>query len=288
MTFVVAGGSGNTGSVVAESLLKQGKAVRAIVRSREKGRSLQERGAELAEASLGDVPALTRALAGAAGAYLLLPTVMNSEHTLADQAKMVDAIASALQAAKVPHVVVLSSIGAHLEAGTGPIRSLAYAEQRLSKVSGTHFTFLRAAYFMENYGSSLGALSEGTFQTFIDPTRKFAQVATVDIGKLAARSLLEGTSSTEIIELAGPVDGTEADAARIFGEVLGKPLTLQVAPLAVMPDVLSGVGISRDLGLLYVEMTAALNDGTLQFEGGHRFERGTTPLRTVAEKLLAG
>lgn len=31
----------------------------------------------------------------------------------------------------------------------------------------------------------------------------------------------------------------------------------------------------------------ANSSGTLQW-GGHRFERGSTPLRTVVEKLLAG
>src|SRR5437016_5265158 len=71
--YVVAGVSGNTGKVVAETLLSQKKPVRVIVRDAAKGAAWKARGAEVAVAELDDVPALTKALAGAEGAYLLLP-----------------------------------------------------------------------------------------------------------------------------------------------------------------------------------------------------------------------
>lgn len=294
MTYVVAGISGNTGSAAAKALLEAGKSVRAIVRDVAKARASAERSGiaapaeklQFVQADVNDVESLTRALEGADGAYLLLPPVMNSERTLAVQAETAESLARAVERANIPHVVFLSSVGAHLPSGTGPIASTTYAEKRFGKVANTAFTFLRAAYFMENYATSLGALAQGAFQTFIDPTRVFPQVATVDIGRTAAQALVEGTPRTQVIELSGPEDFSVTDAARIFGEVLGKPLALQVAPTAAMPDVLTSFGLSRDIATLYAEMTDLLNSGKLVYEGGHRRVRGTTPLSTVARKLL--
>jgi len=71
--FVIAGASGNTGRVVAETLLAQGKKVRVVVREDSKGAALRAQGAEVAIASLDDQRALEGALAGADGFYALLP-----------------------------------------------------------------------------------------------------------------------------------------------------------------------------------------------------------------------
>ncbi len=59
--YVVAGVTGQTGSAVAETLLGQGKAVRVIVRSAEKGETWRARGAEVAVASLEDANSLRKA-----------------------------------------------------------------------------------------------------------------------------------------------------------------------------------------------------------------------------------
>src|SRR6266576_2040536 len=73
MSFVVAGVSGNTGKVVAESLLAQKRGVKVVVRDSAKGEPWKAKGAEVAVADLGDADALARALRGAEGAYLLIP-----------------------------------------------------------------------------------------------------------------------------------------------------------------------------------------------------------------------
>ena len=71
--FVIAGVTGNTGAVVADTLLPAKAPVRVIVRDAAKGAAWQAKGAEVAIADLADVPALTAALRGAQGAYLLVP-----------------------------------------------------------------------------------------------------------------------------------------------------------------------------------------------------------------------
>ena len=71
--FAVAGVTGQTGRIVADTLLTRGHDVRVIVRDAVKGAPWQARGAEVAVAALDDEPALTRALTGVQGAYLLTP-----------------------------------------------------------------------------------------------------------------------------------------------------------------------------------------------------------------------
>jgi uncharacterized protein YbjT (DUF2867 family) len=286
MTYVVAGVTGNTGSIVARSLLAAGEKVRVVVREAAKGQPFEREGAEVAVADLGDAGALAAALKGARGAYLLLPPSVQAEDVLAHQARITESIATAVSEARLPHVVFLSSIAAQLDAGTGPIVSVAQAERRLARIPTTTFTFLRPAYFMENFASSLGGVPDGKFNTFIAAGRSFPTIATQDIGRAAAARLRTGARHNEVVQLAGPADLTIEQVAATFSEVARKPLSLEVAPVEIMADVLAGFGLSRDMGRLYAEMTGALNRGDIVFESGQPLERGSTPLVEVARKLL--
>ncbi|MEQ1844737.1 MAG: NAD(P)H-binding protein, partial [Nitrospira sp.] len=129
--FVVLGATGNTGSVVVETLLSKKQPVRVIVRSADKGAGWKAKGADVSVASLDDVPALTKALEGAKGVYLLVPPNYGAEAWLADQRQRMDRAAEAVQKSGVEHVVLLSSVGGHLHGGTGPIRAASYGEYAL-------------------------------------------------------------------------------------------------------------------------------------------------------------
>jgi uncharacterized protein YbjT (DUF2867 family) len=56
--FVVLGASGNTGKVVAETLLRQKKKVRVVLHDAAKGKAWGEAGADIAIATVDDGPAL--------------------------------------------------------------------------------------------------------------------------------------------------------------------------------------------------------------------------------------
>src|SRR5262245_57128461 len=112
MTYAVAGVTGNTGSVVARTLLAAGEKVRVIVRDAQKGEAWKGEGAEVAIADLSDARALATALKGVKGAYLLLPPSVTSDDVVAHQARVAESLATAVAEARVPHVVFLSSIAA--------------------------------------------------------------------------------------------------------------------------------------------------------------------------------
>ena len=91
--YVILGASGNTGSIIANSLLSAGKKVRVVGRDAGRLRRFVDKGAEAFTANLSDAAALTKASNGARAAYLLLPPAKSRE----DQERESDAIAKAVK-----------------------------------------------------------------------------------------------------------------------------------------------------------------------------------------------
>jgi uncharacterized protein YbjT (DUF2867 family) len=284
--YVVAGTSGNTGTVVANTLLAQKKSVRVVVRDAKKGEAWKARGAEVAVAELDDAAALSAALRGAEGAYLLLPPMLGSTSVRADSAKRTQSLAKAIEASGVKHVVFLSSIGAQHADGTGPIATTHDAEVVLGK-SRADVTFLRAAYFMENLGSSLFALGDGKLPLFLTESRAISMVASADIGTTAAKLLLEGGHGKRVVELAGPREYSPRDIATVLTKILGRTVTAQQGPEEAMIPALTGAGLNGEWARLYQEMTHGINTGHVAWEKGQPSVRGTTDVEVVLRTLTA-
>ena len=104
--FAVLGASGNTGKVVAETLLSQNKKVRVVVRDVAKGQVRKEAGADVSIADVEDNAALKRAFSDTEGAYVLLPPNFSSTQVRAANNRRTGTIAAAIEAAGVPHVVL--------------------------------------------------------------------------------------------------------------------------------------------------------------------------------------
>ena len=285
--FTIFGATGNTGSVIANGLLARGKKVRVVVRDANKAALLR---AKCAEVFVGDVtqPAtIKEALAGAEGAYFLIPPDATSNEFLARGERIMAAYIAALSAHPVQHVVQLSSVAAHQDSGTGPIRSVHHAELALRGVAGTAFTFLRAASVMENALMNTYAMkTDGIYPVFGGGENSpFPQVATKDIGRTAIDVLLDPPSATQVIELSGPREYSPKDVASEASRILGRPIRTVVLPLDSLVPTLMKFGLSRNFAELYLEMTIGLVSGQVRFEGTHRSIRGSTPLADVLSAL---
>ncbi|HWB78077.1 MAG TPA: NmrA family NAD(P)-binding protein [Nannocystaceae bacterium] len=282
--FVITGATGHTGAVAADTLLAQGERVRVVVRERGKAERFAAKGAEVAVADMADADALTKALTGARGAYLLVPPNMAVADFRAYQREVSDAIVEAVTRAKVPHVVLLSSIGAQLASGNGPIAALHDLEDRLEAIPSLATTSIRAASFMENLGGSLTMLGQGLVTSFHPADFAYERIATADIGKLAAAELREGGKSS-IIELGSdPISAN--DIAAVLTKLVGQPIKVAEAPLDAVVPTFMGFGMPQQLAELYREMLAGFGSRHIGFEGGHRRIRGTTELATVLAGLL--
>jgi uncharacterized protein YbjT (DUF2867 family) len=282
--YVVAGASGHVGSVVASELLAQKEKVRVVLRDAKKGAEWSRRGAEVVQGSLDDPALVASALKDAAGFFVLLPPNYATKDFYAAQRKVADAIAQGVRQSRIPHVVMLSSIGADRADQNGPIKSLNYLEGKLRE-TGTKLTAIRAAYFQENAAAAVGpARSQGVFFAFGPPDYAFPMVATKDIGRLAARALRNPPARSEVIDLHGPAYSPRQIAEKI-GKAVGKTLQIVEIPPSGHVAAYQQAGMSRELAEAFAEMQAGFASGAIQPKG-ERSEKGTTTFDEVLPSLL--
>lgn len=263
--YIVSGATGNTGSVVAKTLLEKNLPVRVIVRSEEKGAALAKLGAEVAVADLQDAEALTEALRGGKVLYLMNPPAYQAEDQFAEAKKVIDAFQTAIKNSAFEKVVVLSSVGGHLASGTGNILTAYKLEQAFGNLE-IAVTFIRAGSFMENWNAVLDvAKTQGVLPSFFQPLdRRVPQVAAADIGRVAGVAMLEKTTGKEIKELAGFWTSPE-ETAEAVGKVLGREVKAVAVPEDQWADILKNHNSPKNAASV-AEMFAGINSGHIKFE----------------------
>ncbi|HET9836815.1 MAG TPA: NAD(P)H-binding protein [Candidatus Angelobacter sp.] len=277
--YVITGATGNTGRVVANRLLDEGKKIRVVGRSLERLQPFTARGAEASAADLSDLAALTQAFRGADAVYAMIPPNLASSDFRAEQRRVTEAIAAALEQTGVKYAVTLSSVGADKEAGTGPVAGLHELEERLNRIAGINIVHLRAGYFMENTVGQAGAIKMlGKTAGPLRGDLKLPMIATGDIGNVAADLLLAlDFTGKQTRELLGQRDVDMNEVTRIIGQAIEKPdLAYIQLPDAMMKPAFIQMGLSSNLAGLILEMAAALNSGHMRALEP-RSGRNTTP-----------
>src|SRR5260370_15554571 len=110
--YVMWGETGNTGSVISNSLLMKGEKVRVVGRDATRLQRFVRKGAEAFTANVNDAAALGKAFAGARAAYLMLPPSMTSQDYRADQDRDSHAVAKAVKESGLRYAGHLGSYGA--------------------------------------------------------------------------------------------------------------------------------------------------------------------------------
>src|SRR5271163_2069450 len=260
--YVILGASGNTGSIIANSLLSAGKKVRAVGRDSGRLQRFVDKGAEAITANMSDAAALTKAFSGARAAYLMLPPAKTREA----QERESDAIAKAVKESGLRYAVHLSSYGAQVPEGTGPVAGLHSSEQKLNAISGLNVLHLRAAYFMENNLAAIDMIrGMGIFGNALLPDLKLPMAATRDVGDYAAQRLLDlDFSGKQTRELLGERDLSMTEATAVIACGIGKPdLRYEQFPYDQVQQVLTQMGVPPKGAALYIEMYKAINAGVL-------------------------
>ena len=272
---VILGASGNTGSIIADSLLSKGKKVRVVGRDAGRLQRFVRNGAEAFAATMSDAAALTKAFSGARAAYLMLPPAKSRE----DQERDSDGIAKAVKESGLRYVIHLSSYGAQVPEGTGPVAGLHSSEQKLSAISGSNVLHLRAAYFMENNLAAIGMIRGiGVFGNALLPDLRVPMAATRDVGYYAAQRLLHlDFSGKQTRELLGERDLSMTEATAVIARGIGKPdLRYEQFPYDQVQQALTQMGVPPKGAALYIEMYKAINAGVL-IPQEPRSRENTTP-----------
>lgn len=286
--YAITGASGNTGGVIARTLLAQGQKVRVIGRHLEALEPLLNLGAEPAVCDLTDTDALTRAFTEAQAVYVMVPPSPANPDYRSFQESVTDSIASAVATSGVKYAVALSSFGADKPDKTGPIAGLHSFEEKLNHVPGVNVLALRAGYFMENTLAQIAVIKmAGVCGGPLLPELKLPMIATRDIGAYSAeRLLLLDFTDKQTRELHGQRDLSMAEASTIIGRAIGEPELryVEFADAQVRPALIHS-GMSANVADLILEMSAALNSGHVRALE-QRTSMNTTP--TSFETFVEG
>ena len=281
--YAVTGSTGHVGGAVVRTLVAQGKQVRALYRDEAKAAALKAMGAEPVLASVEDASALESAFRGVEGVFVMTPPFYRSHDPRNENEIALAALAHALRASHVKKAVLLSSIGAQHEKGTGAILKLHDMERELTSLN-LFAASIRAAFFMENFKPVLEyAKQSGTLPVSLEPLdRKIPMVATRDIGELAAKLLVNGWHGHLTVELEGPRTYSMNDVAEIISKVTGRSVQAEVIPPAGRQAFYENAGFTAASAATMVEMADGFNSGLVAFEGGKaEHQCGTTSLETV-------
>jgi uncharacterized protein YbjT (DUF2867 family) len=283
--FAVTGITGKVGGSVARNLLAAGKSVRAVVRDTAKAVGWAQQDCDVLRADINDVAALSQAFCGIEGVFLLLPPNFDPSPGFPEARQIIAAVRKALEEARPPKVVCLSTIGAQA-IQPNLLTQLQIMERELGTLS-MPITFLRAAWFIENSSWDVApARSTGIIPSFLQPLdKRFPMVATEDVGRTAAELLLDSWSGQRVVELEGPTRITPDEIAATFARLLGRDVRMR----AVARDTWESVFLSQGMKnpMPRIQMLDGFNQGWIEFEGGETQSRkGRITLDTVLRSLI--
>lgn len=264
MKYVITGSTGNISKPLAQQLVNAGHQVTIVSSNADRTSEIEALGAKAAIGSVEDVPFLTSTFAGADAVYTMIPPKWDA----ADWKGYIHGIgknyAQAIQASGVKKVVNLSSVGAHMATGCGPVSGLHGAEQELNKLDAD-IKHLRPAFFYPNLLANVGMIKHmGIIGGNYGDNTTMVMAHPVDIAAAAAEELLTPSFTGKSIRYIASDERTTADIAASLGKAIGKPELPWVN--FKNEDALNGMmqaGLSQEVATNYVEMGAAIASGEM-------------------------
>jgi uncharacterized protein YbjT (DUF2867 family) len=224
--IAVFGATGNTGRATVKELLALGESPLCIVRNSDKAREVLGEDARTALADVTDRAAMQQALKGVKSVF-----VVTGHNPQADEQQI--NILEAAKAAGVTYFVKVSGgkaiVGPNAESVVGRGH---HAVEEAVKRSGLRWTILRPGLFMQNtFGQAVSIKTDGKMVMPFPKDLPLAFIDVRDTGALGARVLLDpGKHAGKVYEFTGVLTNLE-EFAKVFSQVLGKPVTFVAATL---------------------------------------------------------
>ena len=282
--FIVIGANGHVGSAVASTLLNASHPVTAVLHSSDSVARWRKCGAQTAVVDVHDSDALRAVFTTGTRAFLLNPNADVSTDTDREEHATVRSIVAALEESGLDKVVVASTYGAQPGERCGDLNILYHFEQAIA-AQPIPATIQRAAYYMSNWDALLDAAKDGVLPTMLPADMKIPMVAPADLGRAAARHLLEPLHDQDVHYVEGPERYSPQDVANAFAAALGHPVKVEVTPRDQWIAAYRKLGFSAAAADSYARMTAVSVDSG--FAMSEPFERGATTLEDYIGALVA-
>jgi uncharacterized protein YbjT (DUF2867 family) len=262
MKYTLTGSTGHISKPLAEHLLKEGHEVTLISSDKKKTEEIEALGAKAAIGSVEDTHFLTRTFEGSDGIYTMVPPNPGAADWKGFIHQIGKNYAHAIKHSGVKKVVNLSSLGAHLPKGAGPVSGLYFVEQELDQIEGVDILHLRPGYFYYNLLANIGMIKHMGFLGSNTGESPMVMVHPRDIAWVAFEALnYLGFTGKSIKNIASD-ERSSTEVAHILGEAIGKPELPWIS--FTNEDTLKGMlqaGLPQEAANNYVEMGACIASG---------------------------
>lgn len=252
--ILVAGATGQLGSLVTRRLLARGEVVRILVRPGSNFQPLVDLGAQPVFGDLKDPASLA---AACEGVDVVVTTANSAARGGADTVETVDqrgnrSLIDAARAAGVKQFVFTSALGADPASPVPFLRAKGETEQYLC-ASGMTYTILAPNIFMEVWVPMLvgQAALEGRPVTLVgEGRRRHSFVSVDDVAAFAVAAVGHPQAMNQTIVIGGPEPVTWRDVVAAYERALGRPIEVRTIPpgqpLPGLPDVVSQLAAGMD------------------------------------------
>jgi len=289
MKYVLTGSLGHISRPVAEKLIQAGHEVSIISSKADNSPAIIALGAKALTGSVEDLSFLTESFNNTDAVYLMIPPKWDITNWISYQQLVSDNYVKAIQQAAVKNVLVLSSVGAHMGTGAGPVDGLAYLESRLNELQDVNVVYLRPSYFYYNLFSMIPLIKNAHIMGSNQPgSHKLLLTHTSDIAAVASEKLLNlGFKGKQVSYIAS--DERSLDE---ITSILTKAIGEESIPWVEFTDQqsLDGMlqaGLPETIAKGYVEMGAALRSGEMEsdFHKNKPAQFGQTKLEDFAKEF---
>lgn len=263
--YVITGSIGHISRPIVEGLVKAGKTVEVITSSDERATKIKTLGANALVGTVQDASFIMSTFKNADVVYTMIPPIWQTTNLRSSQEEVARNYANAIRESGVEYVVNLSSIGADVGSGTGPVDGLAFLERQLNDIPRLNVRHLRPAFFFDNFLSQIGLIKSARIMGGNYGTHgKLFLAHTSDIAKAALEELLtldfRGSTVRYIIsdERSGP------EIAGVLGKAIGKDLNWVDFTDDQQKQGLLQAGLPETHVENYTTMGKALRDGVMQ------------------------
>lgn len=263
--YLITGSLGNISKPIVEGLVKAGKNVSVITSSADRKKEIEALGAKALVGSLTDTHFLKNAFQHAEVVYTMIPPIWQTNDWRRSQNEIAKNYVDALKASTVKYIVNLSSIGADLGKGVGPVDGLYDFEQLLNQFNTIPIKHLRPSYFYHNLLSQIGLIKQAGFLggNFGEKEKLFL-VHPKDIAAAALDELVNLKFTGKSVRYVISDERSGNEIATVLGKAIGRDLNWVVFTDEQQKAGLLQAGLSETHSAGYTELGKALREGFMQ------------------------
>jgi len=263
--YVITGSLGQISRPIVEGLVKAGKEVKVVTHTSDRVAEIERLGAKALVGSVDDEAFVNTAFKDAEVVYTMIPPIWQTTDWLASMQHVAENYTKVLAAHRVKYVVNLSSMGADVGKGIGPVDGLHSFEALLNAIPNLKVKHLRPSYFFSNFLSQIGMIKQGGIMgANFGEGEKLLLVHPKDIAIAALDELLNlGFSGNSVRYVFGD-ERSGHEIAQVLGSSIGRTVPWIVFTDDEQKQGFLQAGLSETHAAKYTEMGKAIREGYMQ------------------------